>query len=92
MSVVYLVFADVPLEGVERFQRYEAEVIPLLLEHRGQLERRLRSADGRIETHIVRFPSEAHFASYVGDPRRADHQQLLRDSGAQLALHRLFDV
>jgi hypothetical protein len=92
VSVVYLLLADVPLDGVERFQHYEAQVIPLLLEHGGQLERQLRSADACTEAHIVRFPSEAHFASYRDDPRRADHQQILRDSGAQVVLHKLFDV
>ncbi len=92
MSAVYLLLADIPLYGVERFQRYEAEVIPLLAEHGGLLERRLRSEDGRTEAHILRFPSDEHFASYRDDPRRAEHQQTLRDSGARIVLHELFDV
>ena len=33
MSVVYLLLAEIPRDGVERFQRYEAAVIPLLAEH-----------------------------------------------------------
>ena len=92
MSVVYLLLAEIPRDGVERFQRYEAAVIPLLAEHGGQLERRLRSEDGRTEVHIVRFPSDARFASYRDDPRRVEHQQILSDSGARLVLHELFDV
>jgi hypothetical protein len=69
--------ADVAREGVEAFQRYEAAVLPLLERHEGRLERRLRTADGQAEVHIVSFGSRAGYDAYSADPERADHRTLL---------------
>jgi hypothetical protein len=79
-------------DGVESFQRYEEQVLPLLANHSGRLERRLRSSDGRIEVHLVSFPSVEHFHGYRDDPRRAEVQPLLECSGAQADLYELYDV
>jgi hypothetical protein len=92
VAVVYLMLARIPPDGVELFERYEANVLPLLDEYGGQLERRLRSADRRTEAHLVSFPTRDHFAAYRDDPRRAAQQQLLRDSGAEQELHELHEV
>lgn len=69
--------ADVAREGVEAFQRYEAAVLPMLERHDGRLERRLRTADGQAEVHIVSFGSRAGYDAYCADPERADHRTLL---------------
>jgi hypothetical protein len=68
--------ADVAREGVEAFQRYEAAVLPMLERHDGRLERRLRTADGQAEVHIVSFGSRAGYDAYIADPERADHRTL----------------
>jgi len=69
--------ADIAVEGVDAFQRYEAAVLPLLGRHDGRLERRLRTADGQAEVHIVSFGSRTAYEAYVADPERAGHRDLL---------------
>jgi hypothetical protein len=69
--------ADVAREGVDAFQRYEAAVLPMLERHDGRLERRLRTADGRAEVHIVSFGSCAGYDAYLADPERARHRALV---------------
>ena len=92
MAVTYVLIARVPAAGVEAFQRYEAAVLPLLAGHGGRLERRLRTAAGDVEVHLVSFVSAAAFARYREDPRRADHAALLEASGAELELLEMRDV
>ncbi len=74
-----VVLVDVEPGGVAAFQRYEAVVLPLLERHAGRLERRLRTADGCAEVHIVSFGSRAGYESFVADPERAEHRGLLGD-------------
>ena len=73
---------DVPYSAVEDFQRYEELVLPLLLRHDGELERRLRSADATTEVHVLSFPSEDAWRRYREDPERLAHRPLL--AGAQV--------
>ena len=75
--VTLVVVIDLPDGGVDAFRRYEDAVLPLLPRHGGRLERRLRSADGRSEVHVVSFASDAGCASYLADPRRQAHRALL---------------
>ncbi len=74
------------------FQAYEGRVLPLLAEHGGHVERRLRSADERVEVHIVAFDSPAGLAAYVADPRREALAPLLARSGAEIELLEVADV
>jgi uncharacterized protein (DUF1330 family) len=62
--------ADVPPMSVARFQSYEELVLPLLAEHGGRLERRLRSTDETTEIHLVAFESEDGYRAYLDDPAR----------------------
>lgn len=82
----YCLIARVPAAGIDAFARYEAAVLPLLAEHGAALERRMRTADGTTEIHIVRFPDEAALAAYRADPRRAAAQPELVASGAAIEL------
>lgn len=84
--------ARIPAEGVAGFQAYEERVLPLLGSHGGTLERRLRTVDGRVELHIVSFPSEAALASFRADPERTRTAPLLEASGARTELLMLEDV
>jgi uncharacterized protein (DUF1330 family) len=84
--------ADVAREGVEAFQRYEAAVLPMLERHDGRLERRLRTADGQAEVHIVSFASRAGYDAYFADPERADHRTLLEGVALTQRLLEVIDV
>jgi hypothetical protein len=84
--------ADVAREGVEAFQRYEAAVLPILERHDGRLERRLRTADGQAEVHIVSFGSRAGYDAYIADPERADHRTLLEGVVLTQRLLEVIDV
>ena len=45
-SVTFVLIARIPPEGISTFATYEDHVLPLLAEHGGVLQRRLRSGDG----------------------------------------------
>lgn len=72
-----VVVADIARADVEAFQRYEAEVLALLHRHNGRLERRLRSPDETFECHIVSFPTQKDFDSYLGDAERQTARRIL---------------
>jgi hypothetical protein len=91
-SPKYVLVARIPSEGVSAYQEYEAAVLPLLAEHEGTLERRLRSPDELVEVHVVGFSSHEGFTAYLEDPRRTALQPLLISSGARTELHELTDV
>ncbi len=80
--VTYVLIARVPADGVRKFQDYEDLVLPLLSEHGGRLERRLRTADQSVEVHVVTFPSAREFEAYNRDARRLEHAHLLSESRA----------
>jgi hypothetical protein len=90
--VVYVLIIHLPADGVETFQRYEAAVLPLLADHQGRLDRRLRSADQLTEVHLVSFPSAEQFESYRNDPRRAEQSRLLDESRARIELYEVTDL
>jgi hypothetical protein len=91
-GVVVVLVARVPAGGRASFLEYEAAVVPLLAEHRARLERRLRSEDGRVEVHVVWFPSPVALAAYRADPRRAAARPLLDASGAAVEAIELADA
>jgi uncharacterized protein (DUF1330 family) len=81
-----------PAEGVAAFEEYERRVLPLLSAHGGRLARRLRSADRRVEVHLVEFPSTQAFAAYRDDPARSAEAGLLETSEAVTELLELYDA
>ena len=91
-EITYALLVRLPVTGVERFEEYERAVLPVLEEHRGRLERRLRSPDRLTEIHVVRFPSREAFAAYREDPRRTERAHLLVESGAEIELLEVDDV
>ncbi len=60
----------------EALSDYEDRVLPLLTEHGGVLEQRLRnrgdSAEDPTEVQLIGFTSESAFDSYMADPRRTE--------------------
>jgi len=82
----------IPPAGVDSFQEYEEAVLPLLAEHGGMLQRRLRAPDGMAEIHIIWFPSGSHFGAYRADPRRTSLASLFEASGAMAEVLTVADV
>jgi hypothetical protein len=90
--VVVVMVARIPADGVASFLGYEAAVLPLLADHGGRLERRLRGAGGGVEVHLVRFASAEAFAAYRADPRREAVRGLLEASGAAIEVLELAEA
>ena len=91
-AATYVLIARIPSEGVSDFATYESSVLPLLAEHGAAVERRLRTADGCLEVHVLRFPDGDALSAYRRDPRRAALAPLLERSGAKVELHAVADV
>lgn len=81
-----------PLAGIADFLAYEGHVLPLVAEHGGSLQRRLRSDDGTAECHVLSFPNRAAFERYRADPRRTAAAHLLAASGATAEVFEMTDV
>lgn len=80
---------DLATDAVEPFAAYERRVLPLLARHGGRLDRRLRTADGRTEIHLLSFADRAGHDAYLADPERAAAGRLLDGHDVQ---HRLMEV
>jgi enamine deaminase RidA (YjgF/YER057c/UK114 family) len=78
------VVVDLADDAVAPFAAYEQRVLPLLARHGGRLDRRLRTADGRTEIHLLSFADRAGYDAYLADPDRATAGRLLDG----LAVHR----
>ncbi|MFD6326106.1 hypothetical protein ACFWOL_25320 [Streptomyces sp. NPDC058442] len=92
MAVTYLMLARLPEGGLDAFDAYESAVLPLLAEHGGRLERRLRTLDDHVEAHLITFPNSEDLAAYRADPRRSASAPLLESSGAAVELLAVRDV
>jgi hypothetical protein len=90
--VTFVLVARIPATGIADFQAYENAVLPLMPEHNGRLERRLRNADGTVEIHVITFASAADHQNYRSDPRRAAQAWLLEKSSAKLELFSMVSV
>ncbi len=91
-GVLLALVARIPASGVAAFQAYEDAVLPLLPRHGGSLQRRLRTADGTVEMHVVHFQSRAGFDSFRADPCRVAAAHLMTASGASTEVHDVSDV
>lgn len=76
MSVLFLVHLYAHENGLSALRRFEAKVLPIVLEHGGELEAAFTPASelGTFanqpdEVHILRFPSHSAFRQYQADPR-----------------------
>jgi hypothetical protein len=78
-----LVQIDLSDADLARFEAYEAVMLALLPEHGGVLELRVRGTERPTETHVLAFPSQAHFDAFVADPRRIALAQDWADCGAR---------
>jgi hypothetical protein len=83
---------DLTFADLAAFERYEAAVLPLLADHGGVLEQRLRAVDGSSETHVIGFVSPEGFEAYLADPRRTVHAQAFALSGAKAIRWEVGDI
>jgi enamine deaminase RidA (YjgF/YER057c/UK114 family) len=83
---------DLKPDAVAPFDAYERRVLPLLGRHGGRLDRRLRTADGRTEVHLLSFADRAGYDAYLADPDRASAGQLLDGVDVQRRLLEVRDV
>jgi hypothetical protein len=90
--LIIVMVADIPEDGIDAFQQYEGVVLPLLAQHGGRLERRLRTTDSRVEVHIVSFDARAGFDAYMADPDRIAHRDLLAGVDVGQRVHEVQDV
>jgi hypothetical protein len=90
--MTFVQIVRIPADGVAAFQEFEAEVLPLLAAYGARLERRLRADGGRIEIHIMSFPSQDALDRYRADPARVAALPLLEASGAQAELLEMDDI
>jgi len=93
MGPVTLTFvARVPHHGVDDFLKYERHIIPVVIEHGGLIERRLRSVDERVEIKVVRFPSQDAYEALARDYRCLAAQPLLESSEATVEVFAVQDL
>jgi enamine deaminase RidA (YjgF/YER057c/UK114 family) len=83
---------DLADDAVGPFDAYERRVLPLLTRHGGRLDRRLRTADGRTEIHLLSFADRAGYDAYVADPDRAAAGHLLDGLDLQRRLLEVTEV
>jgi enamine deaminase RidA (YjgF/YER057c/UK114 family) len=76
-ALTLAVVVDLAADAVGPFDAYERRVLPLLARHGGRLDRRLRTADGRTEIHLLSFADHAGYAAYLADPDRTALGRLL---------------
>ena len=77
-----LVTIDLTRADLTLFESYEAKVLPLVEKYGGRLELRLRSVDGRSETHLLYFPDADSYEAYRADPARVAALSEWERSGA----------
>ena len=83
---------DLAEHAVAPFAAYEQQVLPLLARHGGRLDRRLRTADGRSEIHLLSFADRAGYDAYLADPDRAAAGHLLDGLDGPAVRRRLLEV
>jgi enamine deaminase RidA (YjgF/YER057c/UK114 family) len=83
---------DLADDAVAPFDAYERRVLPLLARHGGRLDRRLRTAEGRTEIHLLSFADRVGYDAYLADPDRAEAGRLLDGVDLQRRLLGVADV
>jgi len=93
--IYYTQFIFIKEGAQETFHAFEDEVLPLLIDHNGNLVYRIRpkadafvaaSADLPYEIHVVTFPSKDDFERYKNDPRRLESLPLKTNSVERIVL------
>lgn len=88
-AFLLVVLFDLQQADVSRFEEYEDLVLPILAEHGANMRIRARATDGRLELHLIEFPSRVVLEAYRSDERRLAHASLFARSGARSEVHEL---
>jgi enamine deaminase RidA (YjgF/YER057c/UK114 family) len=83
---------DLEPDAIAPFDAYERRVLPLLARHGGRLDRRLGTADGRTEIHLISFADRAGHDAYLADPDRAAAGRLLEGVDVRRRLLEVTDI
>jgi hypothetical protein len=78
----WLVTIDLRGCRLDIFDIYESAVLPLVEEHGGRIEMRVRALDGASEAHLLFFPDERCFERFLCDPVRVAAREQWGLSGA----------
>ncbi len=92
MTLTLALVVKIPADGIASFDEYENLVLPLLKNHGGTLQRRLRTQNHMTEIHILSFESQAAFDGFLADPERQKHRDLLLKSNATTELFNVEDL
>ena len=92
MTITLAVVVKIPADGIVSFDEYENRVLPLLKNHGGTLQRRLRAQNHMTEFHILSFESQSSFNGFLADPEREKHRNLLIKSNAIIELFNVEDL
>ena len=83
---------DLTIADIAMYEAYEASVLPLVERHGGRVVLRVRSLDGRTETHLLLFPDPEAFERYRSDPERLAVVGRWEKCGARAAAVEVQDV
>jgi uncharacterized protein (DUF1330 family) len=78
----FLVTIDLSAADIAAFDHYEAQVVPLLVQHGAKMEVRVRSLDQQSEIHLLYFPDDAAHRAFLADPVRQAMRPIMEESGA----------
>jgi len=83
---------DLTNADLEKFERYEDAVIPLLERYGITMAARLRAEDGSCEVHILDVPDMATMEQFRADPDRARIQHLWDECGVSGVVTQMTDM
>ncbi len=92
MTLTLVILVKIPLHGIASFNQYEDLVLPLLKNHGGKLQERMRTPDQSTELHILSFESQSGFDNFLADPIREKYRPLLQNSNATSELFKMEHV
>ena len=92
MTLTLVLLVKIPPDGIASFNEYEDLVLPLVKNHSGRIQQRMRTLDQTTELHILSFESQSGFDNFLADPRRERHRHLLQNSKAISELFKMEHV
>ena len=90
--MLIVVTIDLSIANPAAFEAYEVKALTLLAAKGGTVQRRIRSLDNKVETHILYFPTEDMFSLFMASPDRAALNAEWLACGAKASLHFGYEV
>lgn len=89
---VLVVDIDLGHADLTAFDGYEAQMLALLPQFGGKIERRMRSDDASREFHILHFDTDEGFAAFLASPDRAALQTTWPNLQTSAKVYRVSDL